>query len=154
MIRWLKDGKGDWHDQPVKLYSNLELMVTRGGNVDFEPGSRKLYQVILDEFRARRRDGHRLPPPVRVPAAGFVPETRIVSQSERKEFRVEEIAYESEPGVPVSGRLYVPPGAGRKPAVVIYEEKRLRVPLFVQPSQSTAVSPSGSLDALRPALRK
>ena len=33
MIRWLKDGKGDFHEQPVKLYTNHELLVTKGGNV-------------------------------------------------------------------------------------------------------------------------
>ena len=55
MIRWLADGKGDPRDQPVKLYTNLELQVTQSGNVDGEPGSRKLHQIIADEFRARRR---------------------------------------------------------------------------------------------------
>src|SRR3954451_3304286 len=55
MIRWLADGKGDWRDQPVKLYTNLELQVTKSGNVDGEPGSRKLYQIIADEFRARKQ---------------------------------------------------------------------------------------------------
>ena len=29
MIRWLKDGQGDFHEQPVKKYSNHELLVTR-----------------------------------------------------------------------------------------------------------------------------
>ena len=38
----------------------------------------------------------------------------------------------------VSARLYLPKGAGRKPAVVMFEEKRLPVPLYVQRSQSTA----------------
>ena len=37
----------------------------------------------------------------------------------------------------VSARLYVPNGANRKPAVVMFEEKRLPVPLYVQRSQST-----------------
>ncbi len=55
MIRWLAGGKGDPTDQPVKLYTNLELQVTGSGNVDGEPGSRKLYQIIADEFRARRQ---------------------------------------------------------------------------------------------------
>ena len=36
-----------------------------------------------------------------------------------------------------SARLYLPKGAGRKPAVVMFEEKRLPVPLYVQRSQST-----------------
>jgi hypothetical protein len=40
--------------------------------------------------------------------------------------------------VNVSARLYLPKGAGRKPLVVMFEEKRLPVPLYVQRSQSTA----------------
>src|SRR5262249_45372973 len=51
MIRWLKDGHGDPAEQPVKLFNNLELRVTRSGNVEEEPGSRKLYQIIREEMR-------------------------------------------------------------------------------------------------------
>ncbi len=60
------------------------------------------------------------------------------SGTEDADFRIEEIRFESEPGVPVSARMYLPKGAGRKPAVVMFEEKRLPVPLYVQRSQSTA----------------
>jgi hypothetical protein len=57
MIRWLKDGQGDSHELPVKMYNNHELLVTPGGHVDDEPGSRKLYQLMLDEFQARKKQG-------------------------------------------------------------------------------------------------
>ena len=57
MIRWLKDGRGDSHEQPVKIYTNQELLVTPSGHVDDEPGSRKLHQLILDEFRSAKRQG-------------------------------------------------------------------------------------------------
>src|SRR6266851_4110832 len=57
MIRWLKNGQGDTHERPVKIHSNHELRVTPTGHVDDEPGSRKLYQLILDEFRAKKRQG-------------------------------------------------------------------------------------------------
>lgn len=137
LIRWLKDGKGDARDQPVKQFTNLDLMVTKGGNVDFEPRSRKLYQIIAEDFRARRPKQRSLPK-LEVPAAGPAPSVSTVATGSGKGFRIEELRFESEPGVPVSGRLYIPDGTGRKPAVVLYEEKRLRVPLFVQPSQSTA----------------
>ncbi len=145
MIRWLADGKGDFRDQPVKLYTNLELQVTESGNVDGEPGSRKLYQVIADEFHARRQkrgvpqlltELQRLG----VPSKGPAPSAVTTSKVEGPDFRVEEIRFESEPGVTVSARLYIPNipnGAGRRPAVVMFEEKRLHVPLHVQPSQST-----------------
>jgi cephalosporin-C deacetylase-like acetyl esterase len=142
MIRWLADGKGDSRDQPVKIYTNLELQVTRSGNVDNEPHSRKLYQIIADEFHARRqkRDGSELLAELRrlgVPSNGRAPSAVTTSKVEGPDFGVEEIRFESEPGVPVSARLYLPNGEGRRPAVVMFEEKRLAVPLRVQRSQST-----------------
>src|SRR5216117_641479 len=57
MIRWLKDGHGDSHELPVKLYPSHELWVTRSGQVQDEPGNRKLYQLILDDFHAKKRSG-------------------------------------------------------------------------------------------------
>jgi len=56
-IRWLKEGHGDFHEQPVPLYSNLELLVTRSGHVDDEAGSRKLHEVIVEDFHARKKQG-------------------------------------------------------------------------------------------------
>lgn len=143
MIRWLADGKGDPSDQPVKLYTNLELQVTPAGNVDGEPHSRKLYQIIAEEFHSRRQkrgipellaELKRLgvQPPAQTPPASSV------SQKTAGPFRIEEIQFETEPGLPIAARLYIPTGSGRKPAVVILEEKRLPVPLYVQRSQSTA----------------
>jgi cephalosporin-C deacetylase-like acetyl esterase len=138
MIRWLADGRGDARDQELKQYTNLELQVTRSGNVDGEPGSRKLFQIIADEFHAHRqkRGTAELLAEVRrlgVPAGGPAPQVTMVS----KAGSVEQLTFESEPGVPVSAKLHLPEGPGRKPAVVMFEEKRVRVPLYVQPSQST-----------------
>jgi hypothetical protein len=140
MVRWLAGGKGDSRDQPVKLYTNLELQVTESGNVDAEPGSRKRYQIIADEFRARRqkRGVSELLTEVRrlgVPSTGPVPSATTTSKIENAEFQIEEIRFESEPEVTVSARLYYPRAVGRKPAVVMFEEKRLPVPLYVQRSQ-------------------
>jgi dienelactone hydrolase len=142
MIRWLADGKGDARDLPVKLYTNLELQVTASGNVDGEPRSRKLYQVIADEFHAHRQKlgVPELLAELRrrgVSSQGAAPATTTISTSEETGIRIEEARFESEPGIMVSARFYVPPGSGRKPAVVMFEEKRLPVPLYVQRSQST-----------------
>ncbi|HEY3836710.1 MAG TPA: acetylxylan esterase [Bryobacteraceae bacterium] len=142
MIRWLAGGKGDAHDMPVKLYTNLELQVTASGNVDDEPGSRKLYQVIADEFHAHRQ---KLGIPellaelrrLGIASQGAAPAVTTVSTSAETGFRIEETHFESEPGIVVSARFYVPQSSGRKPAVVMFEEKRLPVPLYVQRSQST-----------------
>ncbi len=143
MIRWLARGKGDPRDQPVKLYTNLELQVTAGGNVDGEPGSRKLYQIIADEFHARRqkRGVPELLAELRrlgVPSHGPAPPVSITARVDAADARIEEIRFESDPGVPVSARLYLPKTPGRKGAVILFEENRAPVPLYVQWSQSTA----------------
>ncbi len=142
MIRWLGDGKGDPRDQPVKLYTNLELQVTGSGSVDGEPGSRKLYQIIADEFAARREkrglpELHAELRRLGVPSKGPAPPSTTTSKAEEAGFHIEEIRFESDPGVTVSARLYLPRVAGRRPAVVMFEDKRLPVPLYVQRSQST-----------------
>src|ERR1700682_631020 len=57
MIRWLKDGQGDFHEQPVKVYPNYELLVTPTGRVEDEHRSRKVYQLILDDYHTRKKQG-------------------------------------------------------------------------------------------------
>ena len=128
MIRWLKDGEGDFHEQPVKNYANHELLVTASGHVDDEPGSRKLYQLIQDEFRARKRQGtmpellaelRRL----NIPSDGQPPIVKVLKESNGVEGLRQEVRFESEPGVEIDGTLYVPRSAGRKPAVLVVADK-------------------------------
>src|SRR4051794_17733023 len=57
LLRWLRDGSGDYHDQPVKMYNNFELLVTKTGHVDDEPGSRKVHQLILESLEAKKKPG-------------------------------------------------------------------------------------------------
>ncbi len=143
MIRWLKDGKGDPRDEPVKIYTNHELQVTKSGHVDDEPRSRKVHQVILEEFRAHKRprsvtemlsELSRLG----VPSKGPAPTVKTLSQSNTDTYRIEQIAFEGEPGVAVGAKLYLPHSPGRKQAVLMLEDKRLPVPLHVTRSPSTA----------------
>jgi cephalosporin-C deacetylase-like acetyl esterase len=155
MIRWLKGGEGDSTDQPVKLYTNRELRVTRSGNVEEEPGSRKVYQVILDEMRARLqpRSVAELQAELRrlgVPSTGAAPAVEVRGESSGSGYRVQQLQFESEPGVKIAAKLYLPDRAGRKPGVVVVEEKRLPVPLHVTRSQSTeavatAIARAGSV---------
>ena len=128
MIRWLKDGHGDLHEQPVKLFTNHELLVTASGHVEDEPGSRKLYQVILEEFRARKRQGttgglltelRRL----KVPSDGSAPEVKVVTESNGPEGLRQRIKFESEPGVEIEGHLSIPSAPGRKPAVLLVADQ-------------------------------
>jgi dienelactone hydrolase len=128
MIRWLKDGKGDFHEQPVKLYNNHELLITKSGNVHDEPGSRRLYQLILDEFRAKKRQAtipellaelRRL----NVPSDRTSPEVSIWDDSNGPDGPRQHVKFESEPGVEIGGRLYIPHAGGRKPAVLLVADK-------------------------------
>ena len=143
MTRWLKDGRGETSDRPVKEFTNLELRVTRTGNVEGEAGSRKLYEIIREEMRTRLqpRSVSDLQNELRrlgVPSAGPAPAVQVREESSVSGYRVEQLALESEPGVEIAAKLYLPGGPGRKPAVVMVEEKRLPVPLHVTRSQSTA----------------
>ena len=129
MIRWLKDGQGDFHELPVHLYSNFELMVMPSGRVEDIPGSRKLYQLILDDFHARKRQGtipelqaelRRL----RIPSDGSSPEMNVLDESNTPEVRRQHIKFTSEPGIDIEGNLYIPSSpSGRRPAVLLVADK-------------------------------
>ncbi len=149
MSLWLKNGVGRTQDLDVKLFSNLELRVTVSGNVDGETGSRKMYEAIADEYRTRRsprRAAGELRAELRkwgVDAAGGpAPSVTARPSASHAAFRIDELQFDSEPGVPVRARLYVPAaaygGPARRPAALVLEERRLPVPLFVQRSQATA----------------
>ncbi len=129
LIRWLKNGRGDFHEQPVTNYANHELLVTKTGHVDDEPGSRKIHQLILDEFHAKQHQGtvaelnaelRRL----KIPSEGGAPpQARILNDSDRPGAWMQHIQFESEPGVEVTGKLYMPQSSGRKPAVLLIADK-------------------------------
>ena len=125
MIRWLKDGQGDFHEQPVHLYNNFDLLVTPTGHVDDIPGSRKVYQLILDDFHAKMRPGTvpELQAELRrlgIPSDGGSPETALLDESNTPEYRRQHIKFATEPGVEIEGTLYVPSSStGRKPTVLL-----------------------------------
>jgi dienelactone hydrolase len=128
MIRWLKDGQGDFHEQPVHLYNNFELLVTPTGHVDDIPGSRKVYQLILDDFHAKEHPGTmpELQAELRrleIPTDGGSPEMAVLDESNTAEFYRLHIKFAVESGVEIEGSLYVPASPeGRKPAVLMVED--------------------------------
>ena len=128
LIRWLKDGKGDPHEQPVRLFPNHDLWATRTGRVEDEPGSRKLYQLLLDDFHAKKKPGtiQELLAELRklgVPSDGSAPAMKVLSETSSPEGRRQHIIFTSEPGVDIEATLYLPEGAGRKPAVLLLADK-------------------------------
>jgi len=130
MIRWLKDGRGDSREQPVKLYPSHELLVTPSGHVEDEPGSRKLFQVIWEEYRNREKKGlaAELAAELRrlqIPSDGRPPTAKILEESSGAEGRRQGIRFESEPGVEIEGTLHIPPTPGRKPAVLLVADESM-----------------------------
>src|SRR5205807_7769463 len=94
-------------------------------------GSRKLYQLILDDFHAKKREGTipELQAELRrlgIPSDGSAPEMNVLDESNTPEGRRQHITLESEPGVEIEANLYIPwspagPScpSGRKPAVLL-----------------------------------
>ncbi len=128
MIRWLKNGQGDPHELPVKQYTNHELQVTASGNVENEAGSRKLYELILEDFRAKQRQGNgpELLADLRrlnIGTDGKPPEVNVPNEATGKDIQRQRVRFNSEPGVEIGGWLDVPNSAGRKPAVLVVSDK-------------------------------
>jgi cephalosporin-C deacetylase-like acetyl esterase len=128
LIRWLNHGQGDPHDVPVRLYSNQELLVTPTGRVEDEPASRKVYQLILDSLQPKRRSGTatELTAELRslgIPAQGSAPPVKVLQEAARERFLDRRIQFESEPGIAIDARLYLPRSSGRHPALLMLAGK-------------------------------
>jgi hypothetical protein len=124
MIRWLNGGQGDSHEQPVKMFTNHDLQVTASGNVENEPKSRKLYQLLAADFHAKAGHGTvaELSAELRklgVFTDGAAPQMKVVSESNAAESRQQQIEFESEPGIWLKAKLYLPSSPGRKQAVLM-----------------------------------
>jgi acetyl xylan esterase AXE1 len=154
MIRWLKDGQGNIHEQPVTLYPNHDLLVTRTGHLEDEPGSRKLHQLILDNFHTKQRQGT-LPElqaelrRLQIPSEGSSFVVKVLDEPSGPEGQRQHISFESEPGVEIKGKLHVPPSPGRKPPVLLVADqstdswaeriaKKGRIVLELEPRDSPA----------------
>lgn len=127
MIRWLKNGEGDFHEQPVKMFTNDQLRVTPTGHVEDEPGGRKLYQLLLDSLHAREQK-RSIPElqaklqNLRIATDGSAPMVRILDEKSGSDGSRQQIQFESEPGIWLDATLYLPSSPGRKPAVLIVRE--------------------------------
>jgi hypothetical protein len=124
LIRWLNGGHGDSHEQPVKLFANHELLVTRTGHVQDEPGSRELHQLIRDDLRTKKRQGTNADllaelRSLKIPTDGSAPASQILGETAHGIYRSQRITLESEPGIALHGDLLVPSSPGRKQAVLL-----------------------------------
>ncbi len=137
MIRWLKDGHGNFREETVELAPDFDLLVTANGQVE----GREMYQVILDGFRKRMSNGNseQLLAEVRKWAedrAGQPPLVRVLSDTPGEVFRTQELALEVEPGLEILGTLYAPVAPGRKPAVLLVQ---MQVPVAERLASQGAV---------------
>ena len=122
MIRWLKDGRGDFREEPVEMALDFDLLATPSGQVE----GRELYQVIQQSFRERMKQGNseQLLAEIRKwseDRAGQPPVVHVLRDDPGEAFRTQELALEVEPGLEISGRLYAPLASGRKPAVLLVD---------------------------------
>ena len=124
MIRYLKNGEGDFHEQPVRMYTNHQLLVTASGNVENEPGSRKLYQIIRADYQARKRPGT-IPEllaklrQLKIPTDHTAPKVEVLNKSSDATGQIEQIRFESSPGIWLNATLHIPYSPGKKRAVLV-----------------------------------
>ena len=128
MTRFLKDGKGDTQERLVHLYSNLELLATRTGHVVDEPGSRKVYEFIRDDYRAQKHQGtvpellaelKRLG----IPSDGPAPAMKVLGEMSVIGGRIQHVRFETVPGLEIDGSVYIPKASGRKGAVLLVADR-------------------------------
>ncbi len=101
MIRWLAGGEGDPREsRDLPLYTDAELLVTASGQVENEPGSRRIHEVIREEYRR-----------VREPRG----EAGLRAELARLTIMA------AEPDVPLSTKFYLPKqsAGGRGPALLV-----------------------------------
>src|SRR5207302_8935794 len=60
---------------------------------------------------------------LRIPTDGSAPVVKALEESDSEGVRSEHIQFESEPGIEIDARLYLPSSPGRKPAVLLLAGK-------------------------------
>ena len=122
MIRWLKDGRGNFREEPVDMLPDFDLLATQTGQVE----GRQIFQVILDYFRQRSSQGstEQLLAEIRKwsgDGARQPPLVHVLSDTPGEFFRTQQLALEVEPSLEISGTLYAPRSPGRKPAILLVD---------------------------------
>ena len=107
------------------------LLVTPTGNVEDEPGSKKLYQILLADFHARQQK-RTIPElmtelrDLKIPTDGSAPRVKILEESHTANVQQQHIKFESDPGIWLDATLYLPASSGRKPAVLVLKGSESR----------------------------
>jgi cephalosporin-C deacetylase-like acetyl esterase len=120
MIRWLKDGKGNFREESFEPVPDFDLLASKTGQV----GGREISQVILDDFHARmtQSTAEQLHAEIGkwvVSPAGHAPPVRVETDIPGDVYRTQQLRLQVEPTLEVSATLYFPNAGGRKPAVLL-----------------------------------
>jgi hypothetical protein len=124
MIRWLKYGQGDSTNSQSSSIPITNFWSREPAESNEQPGSRKVYQLILDDYPNRKKQGtiselqaglRRL----KIPTEASSPAVTVSDESSGPEQRGERVTLESEPGIEISGKLYILQASGQKPAVLL-----------------------------------
>jgi hypothetical protein len=100
--------------------------VTSSGNVENEPGNKKLYQILLADLDRRERKGT-IPElrtelkDLKIATDRSAPAVKVLHDPAGPGVRQEQIQFESEPGIWLDATLYMPASDNKKPAVVMVE---------------------------------
>ncbi|MBM3785005.1 MAG: acetylxylan esterase, partial [Acidobacteria bacterium] len=118
--RWLKDGKGDWKEKPVKMFTNEDLRVTPGGQL--AEASRDLIDILRDQ-RTQRPVAGTLDEYATRLAVAPVRDSKpiVVSEEIRDGLQIQKVTLETEPGMVVVGWIVTPLEKPNAPAVVHLE---------------------------------
>jgi len=60
---------------------------------------------------------------LKIPSGSSAPEVKVLEQANVQDIRRLNIRFESEPGVEIEGKLYIPASPGRKPAVLLVADR-------------------------------
>jgi hypothetical protein len=96
--------------------------------VEDEPRSRWLYEVIRDEFHARRQP-RGIPELIaelrrlQIPSDRRPPAAKLLNEENNPKLRRLRVSLESEPGIDISGTLYLSAFPGRKPALLLIKHR-------------------------------
>ncbi len=118
MIRWLKDGAGSAKEQEAPLFAEHQLWAAPNGQVSELPDSREVFDVLRDlhgkQYTAEPREK----------LVGMLRELISPPQTAPHfELTGQQLRIDADAGLQTSGWLIAPPGAGRKPAVLLVETK-------------------------------
>lgn len=155
-LKWLKDGKGDPHEQPFVLDPPENILCTKTGQVSDSLGGETVYSLNrkraadvippkqalrsaadVERLRTRLREDIRTVAAISIRPGGAAPEVRVHSGVDRGSYRLELVSYRSG-GVRIPGLLLTPTGAGKKPAIVVVDGR----------SKQSLAAPGGDLDEL------